>query len=261
MVGATITSPKPNTRTTNAIIKVVGTCEPNATVVIRTNGTVAGSTHCSAEGTFQILIQLLPGRNELTALNYDSLGEVGPETPSVLVIFETDSGSPPQPPTPPLPSKPESCSTYVAPAVSQGGRARILVVCMPAFMESGKTYELGILIWGGIGPYAVSVDWGDPGIERSLYSFKTAGYHTLEFTYQRPGTYVASISLSDQTEYAAFTQAALVISGETSVFGITGSGSSLNTSWFYSNVPLYLLLVMLVLGFWLGSLYGKHFRG
>lgn len=207
-----------------------------------------------------MLVQLFPGRNVLTALNYNSAGDVGPETPSVLVIFETEPDSPPPAPTPPLPPRPEKCTSYQAPAVVQGGRARVLVVCMPAFMEPGEKYELGILIWGGQGPYAVSVDWGDPDVERSLYSFEEAGYHTLEFTYQRPGTYIASITLSDQTKYAAFTQVAIVISGETSVFDTVGLGSTFNTSWFYSNVPLYLLFVVFVAGFWLGTLYSSHYR-
>lgn len=258
MVGATITSPSSGTITTNAFIIVRGTCEPNAYVVVKTNGVLAGSTYCSGSGAYEVRIQLSPGRNVLTAFNFDGLGSPGPATPSVDVTFRTITGSPPVVTPPSLPDYPKDCRDYTSPLATSGGRVRVALVCAPELIEPGKTYKIGIFIWGGDTPYAVSVDWGNGGDTLSLYSFKELGYHELEFSYKESGTYIVGITVSDQSEYKAFTQAALIVSGEGNIPDIPDKIPRFNTSWFYSGVPLYLVLGALVLGFWPGYLLGRR---
>lgn len=258
MVGATITSPSSGYITSNPFITVRGTCEPNAYVVIKTNGVTAGSVYCSAGGTYSVQIQLSPGRNVLTALNFDGLGSPGPATPSVDVTLQTLPGSPPVAVPPTLPDYPKNCRDYTPPSTTAEGRTRVALVCAPELIEPGKNYVIGIFIWGGEEPYAVKIDWGDNSSSRELYSFQKAGYHELEFSYKEPGVYKVSIDVSDKTEYQAYTQVALIVAGEGDPAEEIGKTPRFNTSWFYAGVPLYLVFGALVLGFWPGYLLGKR---
>lgn len=258
MVGATITSPASGTITSNAFITVRGTCEPNAYVVVKTNGVLAGSTYCSAGGTYEVQIQLVPGRNVLTAFNFDGLGNPGPSTPSVDVTLRTGPTSPPVVTPPSLPDYPKNCRDYTPPTAETGGRVRVALVCAPELIEPEKSYKIGIFIWGGAAPYAVSVDWGDDGGELSLHSFERAGFHELEFSYKEPGIYKVDITVADEGDYKAFTQIALIVSGEGAISESLDKTPRFNYSWFYSGVPLYLVFGALVMGFWPGYLLGRR---
>lgn len=258
MVGATITSPTSGTITSNPFIAVRGTCEPNAYVVVKTNGVLAGSTYCSAGGTYQVQIQLSLGRNVLTAFNFDGLGSPGPSTPSVDVTLRATPSTPPVVTPPTLPDYPKNCRDYTPATATKGGHVRVALVCAPELIEPEKTYKIGIFIWGGEEPYAVSVDWGEAGRSSSLYSFQELGYHELEFSYKEPGTYIVDITVSDGDGYKAFTQIALIVSGESGVPETLDKTPRVNTSWFYSGVPLYVAFGALVLGFWPGYLLGHR---
>lgn len=258
MVGATITSPTSGTITSNPYITVRGTCEPTAYVIVKTNGVLAGSTYCSASGTYQVQIQLSPGRNVLTAFNFDGLGSPGPSTPSVDVTLRTIPSTPPVVTPPTLPDYPKNCRDYTPAEPTQGGHVRVALVCAPELIEPDKTYKIGIFIWGGNEPYAVSVDWGEADGKPSLFSFQELGYHELEFSYNEPGTYIVDITVSDGNDYKAFTQIALVVSGEGNIPETVNKTPRINTSWFYSGVPLYIVFGALALGFWPGYLLGHR---
>ncbi len=98
-IPAVITSPQDGSTVTTTPLVVSGTCQPTLEVVVYSNGAVAGTGYCAADGTFVINIGLLEGQNQLTALNYDTFGRAGPVSPTVTVYVR-----PVQPVTPSTPS-------------------------------------------------------------------------------------------------------------------------------------------------------------
>ena len=64
-------------------ITVEGTCPAKTLVKVFKNGVLAGSTPCQASGRFTIPIDLLIGKNDLTALAYNANDDPGPDSPAV----------------------------------------------------------------------------------------------------------------------------------------------------------------------------------
>lgn len=264
---ATIRSPSSNSTTTKSTIVVRGDCEPRALVVVYVNKVMAGTTHCSTNGTYQITVQLRIGKNEIYVRNYDDLGRMGEPTPGILVTYKptkpapVDDGNPNIPPREPeVPQKPVACSAYTPTSITEGGQSRVVAVCMPSFIEPDKEYVLGVVISGGKAPYALSVEWGDGKRPHSLYSFDTVGYHAIPFTYESPGAYVATIRVADQTNYAAFSQVAILVDG-----GLVNPARAFdevreNVSWLYATTPTFVALFTLLIGFWIGFLLHRHSR-
>ena len=264
---ATIRTPSSKTSTTKSTIIIRGDCEPRALVVVYVNKVMAGSTHCTTNGTYQITVQLRIGKNEIYVRNYDDLGRMGQPTPGILITYTpakpapVDHGNPNIPPREPeVPQKPIACSAYTPNSVTEGGEPRVVAVCMPSFIEPDKEYVLGVVISGGKAPYALSVEWGDGKQPHSLYSFDTVGYHAIPFKYESPGAYVATIRTADQTGYAAFSQVAILVDG-----GLVGPTNAFdevreNVSWLYATTPTFVALFALLVGFWIGFLLHRHSR-
>ena len=68
---------------------VSGTCGPGLLVKLFNNNQLIGSASCELDGTFRINLSLSVGKNILTALNYDTLDQAGPTSPSVIVLVIT----------------------------------------------------------------------------------------------------------------------------------------------------------------------------
>lgn len=97
---AVITSPKNNTTYTVTPIVVFGTCGPGLLVQITNNAQLAGNTMCDPDGTFSMNLTLQMGQNNLSALNYDSLGQPGPVSLTVTVYVIEPDAIPPAGTTP-----------------------------------------------------------------------------------------------------------------------------------------------------------------
>ena len=134
-VGLTVLGPAPKTGASitdpvadesfvdNKIIAVSGVCEKKSFVVVKSNGSVVGSTNCTEAGIFSLNIQLQYGDNILSALNYDNLNQAGPETPSITIsLSNTTETTETNIITPVLPDNPSTvpgtevtdCSSYSA---------------------------------------------------------------------------------------------------------------------------------------------------
>jgi hypothetical protein len=107
-------------------------------------------------------------------------------------------------------------------------------------------------IVGGVGPYAVSWDWGDG--QTSLSSQNGEGPVSASHAYERSGTYTVVLRVTDSYGNSAYLQLITIINGPVEALGATkgnGLGSVpglLLTAW-----PLYLLALVMVLFFWLGE--------
>lgn len=258
-VGATITSPLDGaTIAYQPTFQIDGTCAENLFVVVYSNSNIVGSTTCTSAGIFRLYVQLSSGKNVLSAKNFDNINQPGPATPSVTVFIDGGERFD-QLAFPLLPTIPKMCDNYSPPIVPSGGAARVAVVCMPRLIEANTGYVLGLVVWGGEQPYALSIDWGDGTTENTLLSLTSNGYKTVGLKYAKPGSYHVIFRLKDKDGNAAFVETVVVVNGEVQPFFAGIKDGILHISWFETPVPLYLLAVALTLGFWGGDLFDRRF--
>lgn len=256
--GAVITTPTSGSEFTTPIIDVVGTCSPTTAVVVYSNNVLAGSVLCTPSGAFKLKIQLFGGVNKITALNYDSLNQSGPVTPSVMVNYKAPVSSSSGLPVQPIMIYSKSCDNYangqIAPTADT---VRVAIVCWQRSVNANNDTTIGVMVWGGHAPYALTIDWGD-GSPSVLKSIEQPGYSTFTKKYKSKGRYIVTLRASDGKESQAYMQTMLDVADTTNSNDFIGYvGNSINTSWFDSPVPTYFLAVALVIGFWGGDYFER----
>lgn len=270
VAGAAITSPVDGFNIINLNPTVVsGTCVADTFVVVYNNGTLASSTICRSNSTFSVNVQLQSGGNALSAKNFDNLNQAGPVTPTVNITFSS-AEVPPSVPQPILPENPviipgvtpgiSECVDYVAPAVLPvGGQPHVAVVCVPRSIEKNTDHRIGVLVWGGSPPYALSFAWGSGA--STLLSVDGPGYRTVKVHYASSGIYTINIQMTDRSSGAASGGSAIQVTDTTSTPQTIGQimNDVFTTSWFQTPVPLYIIAVVLTLGFWGGDIFNRHF--
>ncbi|MBW4061800.1 PKD domain-containing protein [Candidatus Saccharibacteria bacterium] len=229
-----ITSPSSGSHTTSSPITVAGTCPANTFVFIEKNGVLAGQAACNG-GSFSLQADLFAGSNQLVARVVDGLGQYGPDSAAITVVYD----------------QPTSQTAGIA-------------VGRQLFIESGATVVAGepntalareVRIVGGTAPYAVSWDFGDGS--NSLMTVAVEGPVSALHTYTSPGTYQVLVRVTDSLQNAAFIQLITVVNGP--IAAVTGSSTqselpgSLVAAW-----PLLGLAIFLVGAFWLGERRAMH---
>lgn len=286
--GATITIPTTNEKfIDNKIIAISGVCEKKTFVVVKSNNSIIGSTNCTEAGTFSLSAQLQYGDNVLSALDYDNLNQAGPITPSVLVSLSDATGKVESGITPVLPDNPStvptvdnstsSCDNYNVGQLPVGNEPHVAVICVPRLSLPKINQVMGILVWGGTPPYAVSVDWNN-GNDPTLISVASTGYKTVSFSYAVPKTYKINLKLKDYADKEAVVETAVQVysstdtdnnsggsvvdSNNSNVVGnMTGAvAEAISSGWFETPVPFYLLAVAITLGFWFGDIFDRRYN-
>lgn len=238
--GAVISIPTNGQAFDDVPITVTGTCPDGLLVKIFKNNVFGGSVQCE-DGSFSIQIDLFVGDNELIARVFDELDQPGPDSNVVNVTFRSDEVGAP------------SRVTLTSNFAKRG-----------AF--PGEELEWPVILSGGTGPYAFSVNWGD-GSEEDLFSESFPGTIDLSHVYESPGIYNIVIKVVDTNGVAAFLQLVGVANGPLSQDdGGTGSGdgsddgsggvvtSRTRIIWW----PAALLVPFVVTTFWLGKRYMVH---
>ncbi len=229
---ATIVSPRSGSRTSTIPITVSGTCPTNTFVTVTKNSVFGGVTTCGDDGTFSLLVDLFDGQNTLLARVADALGQFGPDSTPVTVFYDAPSLS--------LPGGSIGKQLFLESSVT--------VLGVDPNQESGRT----AVIVGGVGPYAVSWDWGDG--ETTLSSQASDGTITAKHAYTRAGTYRVILRVTDSAGNSAVLQRVTVGNGPVEKSGTTGgNGLGAVPGVLLSAWPLYILAVLMVLFFWLGE--------
>jgi hypothetical protein len=234
---ATIVSPRTNSSTSSTPVTIAGTCPVNTFVSITKNAIFGGATPCLDDGTFSLQVDLFEGANALVAQVTDALGQFGPASATVNIF-------------------------YNAPSLGLAGGA----VGRQLFLEASATVLGGdpaqelsrtATIVGGVGPYAVSWDWGDN--QTSLLSQAVDGTVVGKHTYVRAGTYRVILRVTDALGNSALLQMVTVVNGPAEQAGATkGNGAGSLPGTLLSAWPLYGLALVMVLFFWLGERRAIH---
>ena len=185
--GATISFPRGGTFDSNDVpITVTGVCPDGLLVKLFKNNVFAGSAQC-VDGNFSIQTDLFVGENELIARVYDDLDQPGPDSNRVTVNFLNDE---------------------------VGAPARVTLTSNYAKRGAFPGDELlwPVILSGGSGPYAFSVDWGD-GSEPDLFTEAFPGTIDLKHAYEEPGVYNVVIKAVDASGTAAFLQVVGIANG------------------------------------------------
>lgn len=229
---ATISTPTSGRTYTTTPITVSGLCTTGMLVKIFSNNIFVGSVQCE-NGSYSIEVDLFGGSNELIARIYDALDQAGPDSNRVTVTFQD------------------------AQFAAFGERVSLTSNVAKLGAPVGSQLTWPILISGGTGPYAISVDWGD-GSAADLKSVPFAGAFDLTHTYKSAGIYRVVVKATDSTGATAFLQLVGVGSGDASQ-STTGNktpdgAEAENTITVKEYVlwPLFLMVPMILATFWVG---------
>lgn len=242
---AVITSPTNNTRFTAVPVTVSGSCPANAAYVeIFRNDFMSGSAMCTGSGTFELQIDLFPGRNDLTARSFNITDDEGPASAIVTVFYDQPA---PAPGTP----------------VSTGSGKPLTV--KTAFVYKGyyvgQTVQWPLEINGGSAPYALNVNWGD-GTD-SIISRKADGQFNISHTYKTAGgergNFIIKVQASDSAGGYTYLQFFVLVNAKSAA----GAGGNIYTKpppslgglaqWLWVAWPAYLSVFLMVVGYKLGE--------
>lgn len=221
---ATIDIPRTGQSFSNLPITVSGLCPANTLVEIYKNNVFAGATNCQ-NGSYRLEIDLFEGRNDLVAKVYDDLNQAGPDSNTVTVTFSS--------------------------AIPTGGpRISLTTQFAKRGANPGEILSWPITLSGGIGPYAISVDWGDKS-NPDLISQAVPGNLNIQHTYAQSGVYKVTIKATDSKGNAAFLQVVAIANGPIKQ-SATASASTLTVKTKVLIWPLIVLFILMIVAFWSG---------
>ncbi len=222
---ATITTPGGGQTFSESQTTVSGLCKDGLLVQVYDNGALVGAVDCK-NGSFSVQITLFPGQNDLTALLFDDLGQSGPEGNTITVFFNNVSLT--------------AFGTLITLTSNYGRRAA----------DPGSTLTWPLILSGGTGPYAFSIDWGD-GNKADLKSVASAGNVDITHVYKQAGLYHVTIKVTDVNGVTAFLQVVAVANGKP-----VASSTNNTTKTVYVTrviwIPAVIALALLFPTYWLG---------
>ncbi|MDB5186200.1 MAG: hypothetical protein JWL85_723 [Candidatus Saccharibacteria bacterium] len=234
---ASISVPTNGQTFTQIPITVRGICSGDLLVKLFKNNVFSGSAQCK-NGSYSIIIDLFSGQNELVARVYDALDQAGPDSNTVTV-------------------------TYNDAARGVGSRVTLTSNFAKRGANPGQELTWPIIMSGGSGPYAVSIDWGD-GKTPDLMSQQFPGTFNIKHKYDTPGVYNIIVKATDANGGLAFLQLVGMANGALSQDNgsnnANGDAAASTTApkmrilW----EPAALLIPFILATFWLGKRYELH---
>lgn len=229
-VAATITIPQNGQVFTTMPVKLSGLCTGTVLVKIFKNGVFGGSAQCIG-GSYSIFIDLFEGTNDLVAKVYDALDQQGPDSKTTTVTYRSSGFN------------------------ANAPRVMLTSDYAKRGADPKQTITWPIILSGGAGPYAISIDWGNGDTE--LKSVKNAGTFDIAHAYDMSGLYTVVIKVTDADGNSAFLQVVAVANGalaQTST-SLKNSGPTIvNTSsksWLW--IPLVVAAILVLISYWLGG--------
>ncbi len=228
---ATIIAPANGQSSTTIPVTITGSCPAGSLVKVFSNDIFVGSTTC-ANGSYSLQISLFTGRNDIIARVYDALDQAGPDSRTITINYSDGQ-------------------------FAQFG-SQVLLTSQFARRASnlGVALDWPIILSSGVGPYAVSVDWGD-GTPAELKSQPFAGVVTLSHTYKQAGVYRVIFKVVDANGSSAFLQVIAVVNGEGGIDKSTGDDTTTPSQTVITKTelmwqPIAALIALAPISFWLG---------
>ncbi|HSX31451.1 MAG TPA: PKD domain-containing protein [Candidatus Saccharimonadales bacterium] len=225
---ATISTPSNGANFTTSPITVSGLCTTGLLIEVYDNGVLVGAIDCTS-GSFTLQVSLFTGQNDLNVIQYDDLGQASPDSNHVTVFYNNASFS--------------AFGTLITLTSNYGRRAA----------DPGQALTWPLLLSGGTGPYAFSIDWGD-GTKPDLKSQSLAGEVGISHVYSQSGIYHVTVKVTDVNGVSAFLQLVAVANGKPtntgSTSGTSGGGTVVVTKVLW--IPMLIVLLLLIPAYWLG---------
>lgn len=224
--GATITTPGNGAVFTNVPITVSGLCPANTLVKIFSNNVFVGSVFCQG-GSYSVQVSLFSGKNDLVARVFDALDQAGPDSNVVTVTFND------------------------AQFAQFGTHVQLTSLYAVRGVPPNQELQWPIILSGGTGPYAISIDWGD-GSPTDLLSQSSTGTFTIKHVYKSAGIYKIIVKATDKNGGTAFLQLVGQATGATQ----TGSGKDSEKAVVRTQVlwwPALAMLPLVFAAFWVGQ--------
>lgn len=201
---------------------------------------MVGAVECS-NGSFSLKVSLFSGKNVLSATQFDDLNQASPISNQVTVNYNSAQFS--------------AFGELITLTSDYGRRAA----------NPGSTLTWPLLLSGGTGPYAFSIDWGD-GKPAQLQSQALAGEVDISHVYDQSGIYRVTVQVTDKNGVSGFLQLVAVANGKPSAGGGStggnnGGGTTVITKVIW--IPAVVCLLLLLPTFWLGrrsELFSIHKR-
>jgi hypothetical protein len=225
-VPATITIPGNGASFSDSPVTVSGLCLDGLLVEVYNNDVLSGSEQCK-NGSFSLKITLFNGQNDITASVFDDLDQTGPASNIVSVTYSNVHLT--------------SFGTLVTLTSNYGRRA--------ANPDTPLTWPL--ILSGGSGPYAFSIDWGD-GEAPELKSQPVAGQITIVHTYKKSGLYRVVVKVTDVNGVTAFIQLTAIANGKVNAADVTTTNNKTITIVKVLWIPVVVAFALLFPTYWLG---------
>jgi hypothetical protein len=225
---ATITSPRSGQSFTSLPITVSGLCPRGLLVKVFSNNVFMGSVQCT-NGSYSIQIDLFSGRNDLVARVFDDLDQAGPDSNIVTVTLDDTQFNPAG----------VDLLTLSSNYAKRGA-------------DPGQRLTWPIILSGGTGPYAISVDWGD-GKPADLISTQFTGTIDLSHVYDKAGIYTVIVKATDKNGLNAFLQLVAQANGAITTDSNKDDDTKVITKIMW--LPAALCIPLLFAAFWLGRKY------
>ena len=228
---ATINLPVNGQTVTSLPLTVSGACTTGLLVKVFSNNIFVGAVQC-VNGSFSVQVDLFSGRNDLISRVYDALDQAGPDSNSVSVTYQDAQFS------------------------AFGARVSLTSLYAKKGADPGTQLVWPIILSGGTGPYAVSVDWGD-GTAAELKSVPFAGSFDVSHVYKSAGVYRVVVKATDVNNQSAFLQIVGVANGKVTQGSTTGTsgGGTVVVKKVFVWWPFAVLFVLTLITFWLGKRY------
>lgn len=226
----TITSPTNGQSFTSIPISVSGLCSGDLLIKVFSNNVFLGSTVCT-NGSYRVQIDLFSGQNDLVARAFDSLDQASPDSNIVRVTFNDQQFNP-----------------------TGGQLLNLTSDYARRGANPGDLLTWPIILSGGVGPYAISVNWGD-GKPDDLISRQFPGTIDLQHTYDNAGQYSIVIKATDSQGLTAYLQVVGVANGAITQSTDGKEGSEIITVEKVMWLPTLIMPPLILLSFWLGKRY------
>jgi len=228
---ATISSPRNGQSFAAIPITVSGLCPKDLLVKIFSNNVFVGSAACE-NGSYSLQVDLFAGDNDLIARVFDAFDQPGPDSNVVNVRFDDAQFNP------------------------FGGS---LVSLTSNYAQRGanprERLTWPVILSGGTGPYALSVDWGDNKAP-DLISVEFPGTIDLSHVYDSAGIYKVIVKATDKNGLSAFLQLVAVANGAVTA-NASGDGQDDDQSVITQVLwaPAAVAIPLIFVAFWLGRRY------